>query len=111
TSSCTSQACGSKQQPPTAADLASSTLRATSSRSMTTRAVSRRKESRPTLPKVLVTGGAGFIGSHVADFFLDKGFEVVIVDDLSTGKRENLSARARFHEIGVNSPEFVRLVR
>jgi UDP-glucose 4-epimerase len=63
------------------------------------------------LPKVLVTGGAGFIGSHVADLFLDKGFEVTVVDDLSTGKRENLPKSARLHEIGVNSREFSRLVR
>ncbi|MFL5559040.1 MAG: GDP-mannose 4,6-dehydratase [Gemmatimonadaceae bacterium] len=63
------------------------------------------------MPKVLVTGGAGFIGSHVADLFLDKGFEVVIVDDLASGKRENLPSQARFHQLGVNSSEFARLVK
>ncbi len=63
------------------------------------------------MPKALVTGGAGFIGSHVADLFLDKGFQVEIVDNLSTGKRENLPNKADFHEIGVNTPEFARLVR
>jgi UDP-glucose 4-epimerase len=62
------------------------------------------------LPNVLVTGGAGFIGSHVADLFLAKGFGVTVVDDLSTGKRENVPAKARFHEIGVNSKEFAKLV-
>jgi UDP-glucose 4-epimerase len=62
------------------------------------------------MPKVLVTGGAGFIGSHVADLFLAKDWEVTIVDDLSSGKRENVPAAARFHEIGVNSPDLVRLV-
>ena len=59
--------------------------------------------------KVLITGGAGFIGSHVADLFIDKGWDVTIVDDLSSGKRENLPAQATFHEIGVNSPEFSKL--
>lgn len=63
------------------------------------------------MTKVLVTGGAGFIGSHVADLFVASGFEVVVVDNLSTGKRENVPAKARFCEIGVNSPEFADLVR
>ncbi|MFL5485983.1 MAG: GDP-mannose 4,6-dehydratase [Gemmatimonadaceae bacterium] len=63
------------------------------------------------MPKVLVTGGAGFIGSHVADLFLDKGFEVVIVDDLASGKRENVPSQARFHRVGVNSSEFAGLVK
>ncbi|MFL5563462.1 MAG: GDP-mannose 4,6-dehydratase [Gemmatimonadaceae bacterium] len=63
------------------------------------------------MPKVLVTGGAGFIGSHVADLFLDKGFEVVIVDDLASGKRENVPSQARFHQVGVNSSEFAGLVK
>jgi UDP-glucose 4-epimerase len=63
------------------------------------------------LTKVLVTGGAGFIGSHVADLFVANGFEVVVVDNLSTGTRENVPAKARFCEISVNSPEFADLVR
>ena len=62
------------------------------------------------MPKVLVTGGAGFIGSHVADLFLAKEWDVTIVDDLSSGKRENVPAGAKVHEISVNSPELVRLV-
>lgn len=62
------------------------------------------------MPKALVTGGAGFIGSHVADLFVANGWDVTIVDDLSSGKRENLPGEAEFHEIGVNAPEFTRLV-
>jgi UDP-glucose 4-epimerase len=60
--------------------------------------------------KALVTGGAGFIGSHVADLFIGNGWDVTIVDDLSSGKRENLPEKAKFHEIGVNSPEFSSVV-
>jgi UDP-glucose 4-epimerase len=46
--------------------------------------------------KILVTGGAGFIASHVAEGYLGAGHEVVIIDDLSTGKRDNLPSQAKF---------------
>ena len=49
------------------------------------------------MAKVLVTGGAGFIGSHVVDACLAEDHEVAIVDDLSTGKRENVDPRARLY--------------
>jgi UDP-glucose 4-epimerase len=62
------------------------------------------------MPKALVTGGAGFIGSHVADLFIGNGWDVTIVDDLSSGKSENLPKQGQFHQIGVTSPEFSRLV-
>ena len=42
------------------------------------------------LPSILVTGGAGFIGSHLTDAFLQEGHRVVVIDDLSSGRRENL---------------------
>ncbi len=49
--------------------------------------------------KVLITGGAGFIGSHVADGYLVEGLEVVIVDDLSRGAQDNVPGRVRFHKV------------
>ncbi len=61
--------------------------------------------------KVLVTGGAGFIGSHVVDAYVAAGHEVVVVDDLSTGKRENLNPKAKFHQLDVQDPRVIELIR
>jgi UDP-glucose 4-epimerase len=48
---------------------------------------------------ILVTGGAGFIGSHVVDKLVDEGYEVVVVDNLSSGKRDYINEQADFHAI------------
>ncbi|MDP9458225.1 MAG: SDR family oxidoreductase [Actinomycetota bacterium] len=53
--------------------------------------------------RILVTGGAGFIGSHVAEALLARGHEVAIVDDLSSGKRENVPEGADFQEADVRT--------
>jgi UDP-glucose 4-epimerase len=53
--------------------------------------------------RVLLTGGAGFIGSHIAELLLARGDEVAVVDDLSTGKRENVPEGARFYEADIRS--------
>ena len=53
--------------------------------------------------RVLITGGAGFIGSTIADLFVGRGWEVAVVDDLSSGKRENVPAQARFYPCDVRS--------
>jgi UDP-glucose 4-epimerase len=50
------------------------------------------------MAKILITGGAGFIGSHVADGYLGLGHDVAVVDDLSTGHRVNVPEQARFYE-------------
>lgn len=51
--------------------------------------------------KVLVTGGAGFIGSHIVDALVEEEHEVCIIDNLSTGRRENLNDAARFYNIDI----------
>lgn len=56
------------------------------------------------MAKILVTGGAGFIGSHVVDLFVSKGYEVVIVDDLSTGHAYNLNPAAKFYQLDIRDP-------
>jgi UDP-glucose 4-epimerase len=51
--------------------------------------------------KLLITGGAGFIGSHLAEHSLRKGWQVAIVDDLSSGRRENVPVDATLHQVDI----------
>ena len=55
--------------------------------------------------KVLLTGGAGFIGSWVAEKYLEKGFDVIVVDNLSTGKKEFVPKDAKFYQIDIKDKE------
>ena len=60
------------------------------------------------MAKCLVTGGAGFIGSNLVDALIEKGHEVLVIDNLSTGKRENLNPKAKFFEEDLRNFERIR---
>ena len=56
--------------------------------------------------KVLVTGGCGFIGSHIVDRLCAAGHEVAVCDNLSTGNIANLNPKAKFYEVDIRSEAF-----
>lgn len=60
--------------------------------------------------KILVTGGAGFIGSHVVDALVREGHEVVVVDDLSMGRRDHVHPAARFHQVDIRQRDAMEKV-
>ena len=59
--------------------------------------------------RALVTGGAGFIGSHMVDRLLEEGYRVIIVDDLSSGKLKNVNQRATFHHMSITQPSLLEV--
>ena len=61
--------------------------------------------------KILVTGGAGFIGSHLVDRLIKEGHKIVVVDNLSTGKKENLNKRAKFYKVDICSPKISEIFK
>jgi len=61
--------------------------------------------------KILVTGGAGFIGSHIVDAFVAGGHQVAAVDDLSSGFKEQVSPNARFFQLDIRDPRLTDLIR
>ena len=60
--------------------------------------------------KILVTGGAGFIGSNVVDGYIQAGHEVLVVDNLFTGKRSNVNPEARFYDLDIRSTDVAELI-
>jgi len=59
--------------------------------------------------KILVTGGAGFIGSHTVDALIRNGAEAVIIDNLATGRKKNLNPKAKFYKIDIQSPKISQI--
>lgn len=59
--------------------------------------------------KILVTGGAGFIGSHLVDGFIEQGHHVTIIDDLSMGRTENVNPKAKFYLMDIRAEEIEKM--
>lgn len=60
--------------------------------------------------KILVTGGAGFIGSHIVDRYISIGHKVVVIDNLSTGFKKNINKKAKFYNIDINNIKAVKKI-
>ncbi len=57
------------------------------------------------MKKIIVTGGAGFIGSHIVDMLIERGYEVHIVDNMSAGEKANINPKAIMHEVDIRDYE------
>ena len=60
--------------------------------------------------RILVSGGAGFIGSHIVEAYLAEGHEVAVVDNLATGRRSNVPQAATLHEVDLHARELERII-
>jgi len=60
------------------------------------------------MSKILVTGGAGFVGSHVVDLLIKNNHDVIIIDNLATGKIENINPRAKFYQEDLNNHQKIK---
>ena len=61
--------------------------------------------------KVIVTGGAGFIGSHIVDSYIKAGHDVVVIDNLSSGNRQNVNRKAVFYQMDIRAPEVDGIIK
>lgn len=61
--------------------------------------------------KILVTGGAGFIGSHLVDRLIEEGRKVVVIDNLSSGRKENLNKKAKFYKVDIRSLKIRQILK
>jgi UDP-glucose 4-epimerase len=59
----------------------------------------------------MVTGGAGFIGSHIVDLLIQEGHEVLVVDNLVTGKKKNINPRAKFYKLDILDFELEEIIK
>jgi len=60
---------------------------------------------------ILVTGGAGFIGSHLADRLIKEGHKVVVIDNLSAGRKENLNSKVKFYKVDIRDPKISQIFK
>lgn len=60
--------------------------------------------------KILVTGGAGFIGSNIVDSYIELGHEVLIIDNLSSGKKDNINPRAKFFQADIRNAREIKTI-
>jgi UDP-glucose 4-epimerase len=63
------------------------------------------------MKKILITGGAGFIGSHLVDKLINENYTVIIVDNLSTGKKENINLKAKFYKLDILNPKIFEVFK
>lgn len=61
--------------------------------------------------RVFVAGGAGFIGSHIVDLLVKEGHKVIVVDNLSSGKIENVNPDATFYKIDILDPKIEEIIK
>ena len=60
---------------------------------------------------ILVTGGAGFIGSHIVDSYIKNNHKVIVIDDMSRGRKDFINPKAIFHQVSISDPRLVEIIK